>query len=252
MKILSTLAIIALAVQCTLAAPERKLLREGYDTPIHFSDLAGLTDITPTESSAQKYGSDTALPSVDSITKGGTLPSTVSLPVTKGSGIGKNVVPTDLTTVAGRSGMNSLTGGSGLGSITNGVGKGNKLRSRPSSTTGDVPKGISSVTDNVSGLTDGQGAPSTSTSGGKQTYKSGAADESNRQSENRTLTSPKKTPPPSPKSTSKETVKTSTKKTPKKASKKTSKSSPKKSPKPNVKPTPKPDPEKSPVQRPVE
>ncbi|KAG7375429.1 hypothetical protein PHYPSEUDO_001284 [Phytophthora pseudosyringae] len=248
MKLLSTLAFMALAAHCTLASPERKLLRSGYDSPIGFSDLASLTDV-PADSTTQKHGSAAAVPGVDSITKSGVLPSTDSLPIGQGSsGVTKNIAPTDLTTIAGRSGLQSLTGGSGLGSITNGATKGSKLPTLPTSGTGGVAKGIPGVTDSASGLTDGLGLPSTSTSGGKQTYKSGATKTSGVQSEDRTLKSPKN-PPRTPQPNTKSTKKTSPKKSAKKSKLKTS---PKKSPKPNVKPTPKPAPEKSPFQHSVE
>ncbi|ETO82989.1 hypothetical protein F444_02938 [Phytophthora nicotianae P1976] len=246
MKLLSTLALVVLAAQCTLAAPERKLLRAGYDNPIDFSNLSGLSDVT-TDSTTKKYGLPATAPGVDSITKGGVLPNTNSLPVGTGSsGLGKNIIPTDLTTMTGRSGLQSLTGGSGLGSITNGAMKGGKLSSLPTSGAGGVTKGVSGATDNVSGLTDGLDLPSTSTSGDKQVYNSGKPSNSDVQSEERTLKSPKN-PPPSPKLNTKNTKK---KTTPKKSSKK--KTSPKNSHKPNVKPTPKPDPEKSPLQHSME
>ncbi|KAG2783139.1 hypothetical protein PC129_g23318 [Phytophthora cactorum] len=247
MKLFSTLAFLALAAQFTLAAPERKLLRAGYDSPINFSNLAGLTDVT-TDSTPKKYGSPAAVPGVDSITKGGILPSTNSLPVGKDSGgLGKNIIPTDLTTVDSRSGLQSLTGRSGLGSLANGATKGRNLPSLPTSGTGGVTKSVSGATENASGLTDGLGLPSTSTSGDKQVYKSGTpSSKPDVQSEERTLKSPKN-PPPTPKSNM---VKTKKKTTPKKSPKK--KTSPKNSHKPNVKPTPKPDPEKSPFQHSVE
>ncbi|KAG3052305.1 hypothetical protein PI124_g23904 [Phytophthora idaei] len=214
MELFSTLAFLTLAAQFTLAAPERKLLRAGYDSPINFSNLAGLTDAT-----------------TDSTPKNG--------------GLGKNIIPTDLTTVASRSGLQSLTGRSGLGSLANGATKGGNLPSLPISGTGGVTKSVSAATENVSGLTDGLGLPSTSTSGDKQVYKSGTpSSKSDVQSEERTLKSPKN-PSPTPKSN---TIKTKKKTTPKKSSRK--KTSPKNSHKPNVKPTPKP--EKSPFQHSVE
>ncbi|KAL3659131.1 hypothetical protein V7S43_015711 [Phytophthora oleae] len=166
MKILSTLAFLALVIQCTLATSERKLLRAGYDNPINFSDLASLTDVN-----TEKLGTGASVPGVNSLSKGSILPSTDSLPT---SGLGKDIVLTDLTTVAGgRSGLQSLTDRSGLGSISNGVAKGGKLPSLPTSGTGSVTKGVSGITNNVLGLSDGLALPSTSTSGGKQTYKSG-------------------------------------------------------------------------------
>jgi hypothetical protein len=43
MQILPTIALLAAAVQCAQAAPERKLLRTGYDSPIDFSTITGST-----------------------------------------------------------------------------------------------------------------------------------------------------------------------------------------------------------------
>ncbi|KAK1942529.1 hypothetical protein P3T76_006028 [Phytophthora citrophthora] len=210
MKILQALALLALAIQCTLATSERKLLRSGYDSPVNFSDLPSLTD-----ANAEK----------DISKKGGILPNTDSLTT---NGLGKDILPTDLTTVAGgRSGLQSLTDGSGLESITNGVAKGGKLPSLPTGSARGVPQGLSGITDNVSGLSNGLALSSSATNGGKQMLKSSVKD-------NRSLESPKKgLRSPQPKKSSV-----------KKANKK--RGSAKNSHKPNVKPTPKPDPEKSP------
>jgi hypothetical protein len=248
MKIVSTLAFMALAIQFTLAAPERKLLRAGYDSPIDFSDLTSLAD-TSTDSTTKKQGSPAALPGIDSITKDGVLPSSDSLPIGEVSSLGKKALPTDLTTITSRSGLQSLTGGSGLNSVTDGLGKGGKLPSLPTN-------GVTGATDaskGVSGLTDSLGLPSTSTGGGKkQVYKSGTDTTSGVQSEDRTLKSPKLTPRPASQSSPKKKNARKTKASPKKTTaKKTSKTSPKSSHTPNVKPTQKPDPSKDPTQGPV-
>ncbi|KAG1683844.1 hypothetical protein DVH05_012726 [Phytophthora capsici] len=222
MKTLSTLVFLALAVQCTLAASERKLLRSGYDSPVNFSDLPSLTDVK-----TNKFGSEPSVPGVNQLSKSGILPGTDSLP---SGGLGKDILPTDLTTVA--SGRSELQ--SGVGSITKGVKKSGKVPSLPTSTTGGKTQGL---TDSVSGLSGGLSHPSTFTSGGKQTYKSGV------QSEDRSLNSPKKglqTPQPK-KNNKKRTLK-----------KRGSGAAAKNSHKPNVKPTPKPDPEQSPFQHSVE
>ncbi|KAG1696820.1 hypothetical protein DVH05_017730 [Phytophthora capsici] len=218
MKTLSTLVFLALAVQCSLAASERKLFRSGYDSPVNFSDLPSLTD-----AKTNKYGSEPSVPGVNPLSKSGILPSSDSVP---SGGLGKDILPTELTTVAGgRSGLQSLSGVS------------RKVPSLPTSTTGGETQGLTDTTDSVSGLSDGLSLPSTSTSGGKQTYKSGV------QSEDRSLNSPKKglrTPQPK-KDSKKRTIK-----------KRGSGAAAKNSHKPNVKPTPKPDPEQSPFQHSVE
>ncbi|KAL4145926.1 hypothetical protein PRNP1_011799 [Phytophthora ramorum] len=75
MKLLSTLAFLVIAAQCTLAAPERKLLRSGYESPVDFSTLTGGGATDPTSQQQQKQGDSSGavlpgLPSVDSLTKG--------------------------------------------------------------------------------------------------------------------------------------------------------------------------------------
>ncbi|OWY95761.1 hypothetical protein PHMEG_00034154 [Phytophthora megakarya] len=118
MKLLSTLAFVCLAIHFTLAEPERHLLRSGFDTPVKFSDL---TDLTP---------------------------STSILPSGKGT---KNVLPTDQTTTAGRSGLYSTKGGS---------------------------KGVPSATDKVPSLIDGLGLPSPTTGSVKKAYEPATTDKS--------------------------------------------------------------------------
>ncbi|KAE8996264.1 hypothetical protein PR003_g20343 [Phytophthora rubi] len=125
MQLLSTVAFLALAVQCAVAAPERNLLRSGYDKPINFSDLKGLTGAPSYTSTHQQPngGSSTTPSSVDSTPKGklpsgasslphdkksGVSPDTKSLPAGgSGNNHDKNIVSTDLTTLAGRSGLQS-------------------------------------------------------------------------------------------------------------------------------------------------
>ncbi|EGZ08050.1 hypothetical protein PHYSODRAFT_306145 [Phytophthora sojae] len=189
MQLLSTLTFLAIAIQCAVAAPERNLLRSGYDKPINFSDLSDLTTVASNPRSHQqpKHGYSTTPSSIDHLTgadplshikKSGVLPSSNSLPV----------------------------GDSNL-------------------------------------LSGALGGPSTSTNSGTKAYstlmKSGL-------SEDRSLTSPKKTPPPSPKKQSvyvSPSKKTSPKVPPKKLPKKNSHT-------PNQKKA-KIDPAKTPVQRAV-
>uniref|UniRef100_H3H632 RxLR effector protein n=1 Tax=Phytophthora ramorum TaxID=164328 RepID=H3H632_PHYRM len=181
MKLLSTLAFLVIAAQCTLAAPERKLLRSGYESPVDFSTLTGGGATDPTSQQQQKQGDSSGavlpgLPSVDSLTKGlsgitggaggegglskllpSGLPSTDALSsLTKG---GKNGLPVDLSKVTSGSALSSLsalTGGGGLDSITSGLTKGDGLGSITSGLTkGD---GLGSITNGItSGLTKGDG-----------------------------------------------------------------------------------------------
>uniref|UniRef100_H3H807 RxLR effector protein n=1 Tax=Phytophthora ramorum TaxID=164328 RepID=H3H807_PHYRM len=184
MKLLSTLAFLVIAAQCTLAAPERKLLRSGYESPVDFSTLTGGGATDPTSQQQQKQGDSSgavlpSLPSVDSLTKGlsgitggaggegglskllpSGLPSTDALSsLTKG---GKNGLPVDLSKVTSGSALSSLsalTGGGGLDSITSGLTKGDGLGSITSGLTkGD---GLGSITNGItSGLTKGGKLPS--------------------------------------------------------------------------------------------
>ncbi|KAL4145930.1 hypothetical protein PRNP1_011805 [Phytophthora ramorum] len=188
MKLLSTLAFLVIAAQCTLAAPERKLLRSGYESPVDFSTLTGGGATDPTSQQQQKQGDSSGavlpgLPSVDSLTKGlsgitggaggegglskllpsglpSGLPSTDALSsLTKG---GKNGLPVDLSKVTSGSALSSLsalTGGGGLDSITSGLTKGDGLGSITSGLTkGD---GLGSITNGItSGLTKGGKLPS--------------------------------------------------------------------------------------------
>uniref|UniRef100_H3H9Z3 RxLR effector protein n=1 Tax=Phytophthora ramorum TaxID=164328 RepID=H3H9Z3_PHYRM len=166
MKLLSTLAFLVIAAQCTLAAPERKLLRSGYESPVDFSTLTGGGATDPTSQQQQKQGDSSGavlpgLPSVDSLTKGlsgitggaggegglskllpSGLPSTDALSsLTKG---GKNGLPVDLSKVTSGSALSSLsalTGGGGLDFITSGLTKGDGLGSITNGITSGLTKG---------------------------------------------------------------------------------------------------------------
>jgi hypothetical protein len=190
MQILSTLAVFALAVQCTVAAPERQLLRSGYDSPIDFSTLTGGGDSAAQQEDSAKAG----LPGVDSLTKGlsgitgglggkdglskllpsdlptadalssltkggdGLLPTDALSSVTKGDSDVTKMLPTDLSALTKGGALSSLTGEGGLDSITSGLTKGGALPSLPGLPIGgsgaDLTKGLSSVTDKLSGVTD--------------------------------------------------------------------------------------------------
>ncbi|POM73075.1 Hypothetical protein PHPALM_10114 [Phytophthora palmivora] len=173
MQLISTLALLAIAVQCVLASPERKLLRSGYDTPVDFSTLTGGTGTTdPTVQQHNKHGirAVPSLPGVDSLTKGlsgvtsgdgdlskllpSSLPSTgVLSSITKGDGLlptdtlsslskgssggASKLLPTNLNTLTKGAALPSLAGDGGLNSITNGLTKGDSLKS----ITGGLTKG---------------------------------------------------------------------------------------------------------------
>ncbi|KAG7375537.1 hypothetical protein PHYPSEUDO_000728 [Phytophthora pseudosyringae] len=212
MQLLSTLALLAIAAQCVLASPERKLLRSGYDAPIDFSTITGGGDAATSTAQQQQndHGTDAALPAlpgVDSLTKslsgvtggegglskllpsglpstdalssitkgGGLLPTDALSSVTKGgSGVSK-LVPTDLGALTKGGALSSLTGGSGLSSITSGLTKGGKLPLLPGSgsKSASLTNGLSGITDGLSGITGGLGLPSTSAgNNGKQAYAS--------------------------------------------------------------------------------
>ncbi|KAG2514147.1 hypothetical protein JM18_008092, partial [Phytophthora kernoviae] len=158
------------------ASPERKLLRSGYDSPIDFSTLTGGKSDS-TQQTGDSTTSGGGLPGIDSITK----------TITGGRGGLSNMLPSglpstdSLTSLTKGGGLSSLTdalpigGGSGLGSITKGLTGGGKLPvpgldSLPIGGGGGGGKGLASITDGVSGLTDGLGLPSTS--GGKKSYAS--------------------------------------------------------------------------------
>ncbi|KAJ8574801.1 hypothetical protein ON010_g4409 [Phytophthora cinnamomi] len=88
MQLLSTLVFLAVAIQCAVAAPERNLLRSGYDRPI-FSDLADLATAANNPTSQQQQanqGASTMPSSIDPINKGGLLPGVNSSPYGKKRG----------------------------------------------------------------------------------------------------------------------------------------------------------------------
>ncbi|KAF4315136.1 hypothetical protein G195_011259 [Phytophthora kernoviae 00238/432] len=179
----------------TLTGGKSDSTQQTGDSTTSGGGLPGIDSITKTITGGRGGLSNmlpSGLPSTDSLTsltKGGGLSSlTDALPIGGGSGLGsitkgltgggKNVLPTDLTALTGKTRLTDalpIGGGSGLGSITKGLTGGGKLPvpgldSLPIGGGGGGGKGLASITDGVSGLTDGLGLPSTS--GGKKSYAS--------------------------------------------------------------------------------
>ncbi|EGZ08052.1 hypothetical protein PHYSODRAFT_306147 [Phytophthora sojae] len=113
MQLLSTLAFLAVAVQCAVAAPERNLLRSGYDRPINFSDLA---DLKTAASNPMTHQQPTHASTTTPYTPKGEVSGADASPHDKKSGEdGKTKVETDSTTLARRSGLQSVMAGKGAG-----------------------------------------------------------------------------------------------------------------------------------------
>ncbi|POM68619.1 Hypothetical protein PHPALM_15205 [Phytophthora palmivora] len=155
-----------------------------------YSLTKGLSGVTSGDGGLSKL-----LPSSLPITKrDGLLPTDTLSSLTKGSSGGASkLLTTNLNTLTKGGALPSLTGDGGLNSITNGLTKGDSLKSitggltkgntLPSLPTlpigtgsngADVTKGVSGITDKLSGFTNGLDLPATSTnSDNKPAYSAG-------------------------------------------------------------------------------
>ncbi|KAG1683845.1 hypothetical protein DVH05_012727 [Phytophthora capsici] len=141
MKLVSTIALVATAVHCAQAAPERKLLRTGYGSDLDFSTL---TESTASDISAALSSTTNLLP-----TGSGTsaiLPSAGSLAsLTAGSKVNGLAGITSLT---GNTGLSSIGGLSSLGDLSSITGLSSLSLPTGSTTTGT---GLSNLLDTATG-----------------------------------------------------------------------------------------------------